>query len=90
MTKVFKSKPYNDLFKVSNFPNGTLQNGEVKNVLTKILKSAYEVDTEELEESDMFFDDEFWTNEVDMYLYKLREFETVYVHTDGEGTDQHL
>lgn len=85
MTKVFESKPYYELFKVNNFPNGTLQNEEVKNVLTKILISAYKADTEELEESNMFFDDEFWVNEVNMYLNNLSSFETVYVHTSGDG-----
>jgi len=85
MTKVFRGEPYNELYKVNNFPKGNLQNEEVKNVLTKILFDAYAVDTEELEESDMFFDDEFWINEVNTYLNNLSSFETVYIHTDGEG-----
>ena len=80
MTKVFRSNPYNELYKVSEFPNGSLQNEEVKNVINKILLDAYDDPDDEL-----FFNDEFWTNEVNMYLSNLSSFETVYVHTSGDG-----
>ena len=73
--KIEKSNPDVELYKVTNFPKGGLENEEVKNVLNKITQSAYNdsLDSISLPE------------EVEGYLNRLSSRNIVYVHPDGEG-----
>ena len=77
--EVYKSNPYNELYKIKNFPKGDLQTPAVKDILSKIYTDAYGDDIEEV------LDDNFWTKEVNSYLKRLPSTDVVYIHTDGEG-----
>ena len=78
--EIYRSNPYNELYKVTNFPKGDLQNPAVKDVINKILLDAYDDFDDEL-----FMNDEDWVKEVNSYLNRLSSTDNVYIHTDGEG-----
>lgn len=78
--EIYKSNPYNELYKVTNLPTGDLQNPEVKNVINTIVSDAYPNS-----DFESFLNSEKWVEEVNSYLNRLSSTDVVYIHTDGEG-----
>ena len=77
-TKVYKSNPFNELYKVTNFPEGDLQDENVKDVLNTIYLDSYSKPISELINNG-------FTEEVERYLNDLKSHQQVYVYADGEG-----
>ena len=77
-TKVYKSNPFNELYKVTNFPEGDLQDENMKDVLNTIYLDSYSKPISELINNG-------FTEEVERYLNDLKSHQQVYVYTDGEG-----
>ena len=78
-TEIYRSNPYNELYKVINFPEGGLQDEKVQNILNTICLDAYG------EGIDDILDDEEYSEEVEDYLNGLQSRKQVYVYPDGEG-----
>lgn len=78
--EIYRSNPYNELYKVTNLSKGDLQNPAVKDVINTIVSDAYPDSDDEL-----FLNDEDWVEEVNSYLNRLPSTDVVYIHTDGEG-----
>ena len=78
-TEIYRSNPYNELYKVINFPEGGLQDEKVKDILNTVCLDAYG------EGIDDILDDEEYSEEVEDYLNGLQSREQVYVYPDGEG-----
>jgi hypothetical protein len=78
-TEIYRSNPYNELYKVINFPEGGLQDEKVQNILNTICLDAYG------EGIDDILDDEEYSEEVEDYLNELQSRKQVYVYPDGEG-----
>ena len=79
-TKVYKSVPDNELYKVKNFPQGNMDNARVKEVFEKIVQDLI---GEPFNEA--YFDDSYLQDFIDD-IDALRSRENVYVYIAGDMT----
>ena len=79
-TKVYKSIPANDLYKVKNFPQGNMDNARVKEVFEKIIQDHTGESFDEAYFDDSYLQD--FINNIDA----LRSRENVYVYIAGDMT----
>lgn len=79
-TKVYKSVPANDLYKVKNFPQGNMDNARVKEVFEKIIQDYTGEPFDEV-----YFDDTYLQDFIDD-IDALRSRENVYVYIAGDMT----
>ena len=80
-TEIYRSNPYNELYKVINFPEGGLQDEKVKDILNTICLDAYGEGIDDILDDD----DEQYSKELEGYLNRLQSHGQVYVYPDGEG-----
>lgn len=78
--KVYKSIPANDLYKVKNFPQGNMNNPQVKEVFEKIIQDHTGKSFDEA-----YFDDSYSQDFIDD-IDALRSRENVYVYIAGDMT----
>jgi hypothetical protein len=86
---VYKPIPWNELYKVKNFPavdtsRSILSNPYIVEILDKVVRDVYDESLEEyLNDS---YDPELQAKELAFKMSAIRPFQTAYIHTSGDGT----